>query len=228
MANKPEVSNRFLARWGREAILFYTIELNCTQRARDCYASLALAGWFAMQVNTVEETYIYNLSSSSSSHVQFLLAIAKKIDSIFFLLQIIRKECETCAERSAKCRKKEQVVRPSRPHKGTNIQHSKDGISSSYIERVTILQQSNNSFFKKKSSFLSIRLDESYASCWSFVYQNSVGRHQVFFLFLIHVTKIPWQGLYFLSFLKFLSQVFFKRFIVLFIFLSHVLLVIES
>lgn len=110
MANKPEVSNRFLARWGREAILFYTIELNCTQRARDCYASLALAGWFAMQVNTVEETYIYNLSSSSSSsNVQFLLAIAKKIDSIFFLLQIIRKECETCAERSAKCRIKSKL-----------------------------------------------------------------------------------------------------------------------
>ena len=31
MTNNPEVSNRFLARWGREAILFYTIELNCTQ-----------------------------------------------------------------------------------------------------------------------------------------------------------------------------------------------------
>ena len=124
---------------------------------------------------------------------------------------------------------KEQVVRPSRPHKGTNIQHSKDGISSSYIERVTILQQSNNSFFKKKSSFLSIRFDESYAPCWSFVYQNSVGRHQVFFLFLIHVTKIPWQGLYFLSFYKiFVSSFFLKRFIVLFIFLSHVLFVIES
>lgn len=181
-----------------------------------------------MQVNTVEETYIYNLSSSSSSNVQFLLAIAKKIDSIFFLLQIIRKECETCAERSAKCRIKsklsgrQDLTKERTSNTRKTVYRRRTSSVSQYYNRVITL------FFKKKSSFLSIRFDESYAPCWSFVYQNSVGRHQVFFLFLIHVTKIPWQGLYFLSFLKFLSQVFFKRFIVLFIFLSHVLFVIES
>jgi hypothetical protein len=155
MANKPEVSNRFLARWGREAILFYTIELNCTQRARDCYASLALAGWFAMQVNTVEETYIYNLSSSSSSsNVQFLLAIAKKIDSIFFLLQIIRKECETCAERSAKCRIKSKLSgrqdltkeRTSNTRK-TVYRRRTSSVSQYYNRVITLFSKRNHLFF---------------------------------------------------------------------------------
>ena len=133
-----------------------------------------------MQVNTVEETYIYNLSSSSN--VQFLLAIAKKIDSIFFLLQIIHKNSETCAERSAKCRIKsklsgrQDLTKEPTSNTRKTLHRRRTSSVSQYYNRVIITL-----FLKKKSFFLSIRLDESSAPCWSFVYQNSVGRHKSFF-----------------------------------------------